>query len=113
MRGKRFYTDAVEVLEKKKVPDGAGGSQLLEVPVGEYKVFIDTPTASEQFYSNQMEDDKFERYMYYAYGLYAFKRGMRLQREEEGILVKYEIVGKPENQGGRNQVMRAKLKEVP
>lgn len=113
MRGKRFYTDTVEVLEKKSVPDGNGGSETKEVPIDEFQVFIDTPTASEQFYTNQMEDDRFERYMYYAYGLFPCKRGMRIQREEEGTQVKYEVVGKPENQGGRNQVMRAKLKEVP
>lgn len=112
MRGQRFYTDLVEVIEKKKTSDGAGGTTTKDVVVGEQFVFIDTPTASEQFQINQMETDKFERYMYYPYGG-AFKRGMRLQREEEGVLVKYEVVGKPENQGGRNQVMRAKLKEVP
>lgn len=114
MRGERFYTDLVHVMEKRKVPDGAGGSETKEVPVGECLVFIDTPTASEQFYSNQMEDDKFERYMYYPRNLFTFKRGMRLNHEEDdGIMVKYEVVGKPENQGGRNKVMRANLKEVP
>ena len=114
MSGGRFFTDLVQVMEKKKVPDGSGGTTIKEVVVGKPFVFIDTPEAREQFYSNQIEDSKFERYMYYPYRSFTFKRGMRLNHEEDdGTIVKYEVVGKPVNQGGRNKVMRAQLKEVP
>lgn len=113
MRGQRFYQHTVDLFETKSVPDGAGGTEIKNIIIDTYDVFIDTPSASEQFQPNQSEDDKFERFMYYQYGVATIKRGMTLRTIEEGETITYKVVGKPENQGGRNRVMRAKLTEVP
>ena len=111
MRGKRFFKDDVQVIAMQRVPDGYGGTEMKEVVVAAYKVFIDTPTSQERFYTNQMNAEVFDRYMYYPYGL-TIQRAMRLQTVEQGTTVTYEVIGQPEDQGNQNRIMRAKLREV-
>lgn len=111
MKGKRFYKDTVQTITRQRVPDGYGGTVMKDVVTATYKVFIDTPNAEERFYTNQMNAEVFDRYMYFPYGL-AIKRDMRLQTTEQGETVTYEVIGQPEDQGGQNQIMRAKLRKV-
>lgn len=111
MKGKRFFQDTAHVITMQRVPDGYGGTEMKEVVTATYKVFVDTPTSQERFYINQMNAEVFDRYMYFPYGL-AIKRDMRLQTVEQGETVTYEVIGQPEDQGGQNQIMRAKLRKV-
>ncbi|MFY0744744.1 hypothetical protein AB1K09_19955 [Solibacillus silvestris] len=114
MKGKRFFKDDVQIITKQRIPDGSGGFTQGELPSGPpYKVFLDTPNAQEQFLVNQMNQETFDRYMYFNYGM-PFVRNTKLQHvDKSGVITKYEVVGKPENQGGRDQFMRANLREVP
>lgn len=111
MKGQRFFKHSVDVKEQKRVPDGFGGTEMKDVVVATYKVFIDTPSSEERFYMNQLNAEVFDRYMYYPYGL-DIKRDMRLHTTEQGSSIIYEVIGKPEDQGGQNRFMRVKLREV-
>lgn len=111
MKGKRFFKDTAHAITRQREPDGYGGTEMKDVVTATYKVFIDTPSSQERFYINQMNAEVFDRYMYFPYGL-AIKRDMRLQTIEQGEMVTYEVIGQPEDQGGQNQIMRAKLRKV-
>lgn len=108
-----FFTDTVQIVEKRTVSDGQGGRETRTVGVGDMiAVFLDTPTANDLFLANQLQQETFDRYMYYTYGQ-PFKRGQEIQEIVDGVVVmSYKVVGKPEDQGGRKQFMRAHLKEV-
>lgn len=113
MKGKRFFKDDVQLITKQRVSDGLGGFTQKEMPSGDvYKVFLDTPSSQDIFLANQLQQATFDRYMYYPYGL-PFAWANKLQHvAKDGTVTKYEIVGKPENQGGQDRYMRANLKEV-
>lgn len=96
----------VEVMQKKKVSDGAGGFKTEWVPVETIDAFVDTPTSKERFYAQQSENP-LERYMYYEYRT-DLTSSMRLRFEGEI----YEFAGRPEDQGGQHEKMQVALKLV-
>lgn len=96
----------VEVMQKKKVSDGAGGFKTEWVLVETIDAFVDTPTSKERFYAQQL-DNPLERYMYYEYRTDLTSK-TRLRYEGEI----YEFAGRPEDQGGQHEKMRVALKLV-
>lgn len=100
------FPHEVEVVQKKKVSDGAGGFKTEWIPVDTMEVFVDTPTSKEQYYAQQL-GNPLERYMYYPYRT-DLKSDMRLRYEGEI----YAFAGRPEDQGGQHEIMRVALKLV-
>lgn len=100
------FPHTVEVVQKKKVSDGAGGSKTKWFPVATLEAFIDTPTSKEQYYAQQL-GNPLERYMYYPYRT-DLTSSMRLRYESEI----YAFAGHPEDQGGQHEIMRIALKLV-
>ena len=100
------FPHEVEVVEKKKVSDGAGGHKTDWVPVDTIEAFVDTPTSKEQYYAQQL-GNPLQRYMYYPYRT-DLTSAMRLRYEGEI----YEFAGRPEDQGGQHEIMRVALKLV-
>ncbi|MGE7092532.1 phage head closure protein [Lysinibacillus sp. NPDC048646] len=100
------FPHTVEVVEKKRISDGAGGFKTDWSPIDTIEAFVDTPTSKERYYAYQT-DNPLERYMYYPYrtDLTAF---MRLRFEGEI----YAFAGRPEDQGGMHEKMRVALKLV-
>lgn len=100
------FPHEVEVVQKKKVSDGAGGFKTQWFPVEEIEAFVDTPTSKEQYYAKQL-GNSLERYMYYEYRT-DLTSSMRLRYEGEI----YAFAGRPEDQGGQHEIMRVALKLV-
>lgn len=100
------FPHKVEVVEKKRVPDGAGGFKTEWVEVDAIEAFIDTPTSKEKLFAHQVQNP-LDRYMYYPYRT-DLKSDMRLRFEGEI----YAFAGRPEDQGGQHEIMRVALKLV-
>ncbi|MGE8004382.1 phage head closure protein [Lysinibacillus sp. NPDC093216] len=100
------FPHTVEVVQKKKVSDGAGGFKTEWVPVETIEAFVDTPTSKERFYAQQL-DNPLESYMYYEYRTY-LTSSMSLRYEGEI----YAFAGRAEDQGGQHEIMRVALKLV-
>ncbi|MGE7129159.1 phage head closure protein [Lysinibacillus xylanilyticus] len=100
------FPHTVEVVEKRKVSDGAGGFKTEWFPVDTIDCFVDTPTSKEQYYAQQL-NNPLERYMYYEYRT-DLTSSMRLRYEGEV----YAFAGRPEDQGGQQEIMRVALKLV-
>jgi len=100
------FPHEVEVVQKKKVSDGAAGFETKWLPVDTIDAFIDTPTSKEQYYAQQL-GNPLQRYMYYPYRT-DLTSSMRLRYEGEI----YAFAGRPEDQGGQHEIMRVALKLV-
>lgn len=100
------FPHAVEIVEKKKIPDGAGGSSTIWVTVDTIDAFVDTPSSKEQYYAQQL-GNPLSRYMYFEYRTDILAT-MNLRFEGET----YALAGRPEDQGGMHEVMRVALKLV-
>lgn len=68
------------------------------------EVFIDTPTSTESFQSQQLQT-KLDRFMYYEYRD-DLTADMRILFGSEV----YEFAGDPMDQGGMNEIMRVPLR---
>lgn len=100
------FPHTVEVVEKKRISDGAGGFKTEWFPVETIEAFVDTPTSKEQYYAHQL-GNPLQRYMYYPYRT-DLTSSMRLRYEGEI----YAFAGRPEDQGGQHEIMRVALKLV-
>ncbi len=100
------FPHEVEIVQKKKVSDGAGGFKTEWTLVDTLKTFVDTPTSKEQYYAQQL-GNPLQRYMYYPYRI-DLTSSMRLRYEGEI----YAFAGRPEDQGGQHEIMRVALKLV-
>lgn len=100
------FPHEVEVVQKRKVSDGAGGFKTEWYPIDTLEVFVDTPTSKERFYAQRL-NNPLERYMYYEYRT-NLTSSMRLRYEGEI----YAFAGRPEDQGGQHEIMRVALKLV-
>jgi len=100
------FPHEVEIVQKKKVSDGAGGFKTEWVLVDTLETFVDTPTSKEQYYAQQL-GNPLQRYMYYPYRT-DLTSSMRLRYEDEI----YVFAGRPEDQGGQHEIMRVALKLV-
>ncbi|MEE3805459.1 phage head closure protein [Lysinibacillus fusiformis] len=100
------FLHEVEIVQKKKVSDGAGGFKTEWTLVDTLETFVDTPTSKEQYYAQQL-GNPLQRYMYYPYRT-DLTSSMRLRYEGEI----YAFAGRPEDQGGQHEIMRVALKLV-
>lgn len=100
------FPHTVEVVEKKRISDGAGGFKTDWFPVDTMEVFVNTPTSKEQYYAQQL-GNPLQRYMYYPYRT-DLTSSMRLRYEGEI----YEFASRAEDQGGQHEIMRVALKLV-
>ncbi|MBT2680050.1 phage head closure protein [Bacillus sp. ISL-35] len=93
--------------EQRKIPDGGGGHELAYAAVLTMIGFMDTPS-SREIYEFQKLDNQLDRVLYYPYRT-DIKTDMRVKYQDET----YEVVGRPQDQGGQGEVMRLPLKLVP
>ncbi|WBF54901.1 phage head closure protein [Lysinibacillus sp. JK80] len=100
------FPHEVEVVQKRKVTDGAGGFKTEWFPVDTMEVFVDTPTSKERLLAHQVQNP-LDRFMYYPYRT-DLKSDMRLSFEGEI----YAFAGHPEDQGGQHEIMCVALKLV-
>ncbi|MGE7750702.1 phage head closure protein [Lysinibacillus fusiformis] len=100
------FPHEVEIVQKKKVSDGAGGFKTEWTLVDTLETFVDTPTSKEQYYAQQL-GNPLQRYMYYPYRT-DLTSSMRLRYENEI----YAFAGRPEDQGGQHEIMHVALKLV-
>jgi len=100
------FPHEVEVIQKRKVSDGAGGFKTDWHPVDDFAAFVDTPSSKEQYYAQQL-GNPLQRYMYYPYRT-DLTSSMRLRYEGEI----YEFASRAEDQGGQHEIMRVALKLV-
>lgn len=100
------FPHEVEIVQKKKVSDGAGGFKTEWTLVDTLETFVDTPTSKEQYYAQQL-GNPLQRYMYYPYRT-DLTSSMRLRYEGEI----YAFAGRPEDQGGQHEIMCVALKLV-
>lgn len=100
------FPHEVEVVQKRKVSDGAGGFKTEWFPVDTMEAFVDTPTSKERLLAHQVQNP-LDRFMYYPYRT-DLKSDMRLRYEGEI----YAFAGRAEDQGGQHEIMRVALKLV-
>lgn len=89
-----------------KVPDGAGGYVQNWTPTLTIQGFLDTPSSREIFTAQQLSNP-LDRNLYYAYRS-DINEKMRCTCEGDT----YELIGKPQDQGGQHEVMKVALKLV-
>lgn len=89
-----------------KVSDGAGGYVQSWTPTLTIQGFLDTPSSREIFTAQQLQNP-LDRNLYYAYRV-DIDAKMRCTCEGDT----YELVGKPQDQGGQHEVMKVALKLV-
>ncbi|PUB12623.1 phage head closure protein [Paenisporosarcina sp. OV554] len=90
-----------------KVPDGAAGHIKAWKNVLEFNGFLDTPSSREIFKAHQL-NNPLDRNLYYPYRTDV---DPKLRCTCEGDT--YELVGRPQDQGGQHEVMKVALKLVP
>ena len=100
------YPHTVTFWEQRKIPDGAGGNEIGWASVLSIQGFLDTPNSREIFIAQQRENP-LDRNLYYPYRT-DINENMRCSCEGDT----YELVGKPQDQGGQHEVMKVALKLV-
>lgn len=100
------FPHEVVFLKKTKLPDGGGGNIIGWKEELSFNGFLDTPSSRDLFTANQLTKP-FDRSLFYPYRT-DVAVDMRCRCEGDT----YEIVGRPEDQGGQNRVMKVSLKLV-
>ncbi|WP_416144907.1 phage head closure protein [Planococcus koreensis] len=100
------YPHEVVFLKKSKVPDGGGGNVISWTKVLEFNGFMDTPSSLQIFQAHQL-NNPLDRNFYFPYRN-DVTPDMQCQFEGDT----YELVGKPQDQGGQREVMLVPLKLV-
>lgn len=100
------YPHEVVFLKKTKVSDGGGGYVTGWKEELSFNGFLDTPSSRDLFTANQLTKP-FDCSLYYPYRK-DVTTDMRCQCEGDT----YEIVGRPEDQGGQHEIMKVSLKLV-
>lgn len=100
------YPHTVTFQSLKKVSDGAGGYVEKWSNVLTLSGFMDTPSSREIFHAMQLQNP-LDRNLYYPYRTDVNEK-MRCTFKGET----YELIGKPQDQGGQHEVMKVPLKLV-
>jgi SPP1 family predicted phage head-tail adaptor len=100
------YPHEVVFQTSTKVSDGAGGHVQSWTPTLTIQGFLDTPSSREIFTAQQLSNP-LDRNLYYPYRT-DINEKMRCTCEGDT----YELVGKPQDQGGQHEVMKVPLKLV-
>ena len=101
------YPHEVEFQTFTKVSDGAGGNTKTWLKVLKFNGFMDTPSSKEIYRAHQL-NNPLDRNLYYPYRTDIDPK-MRCLFEGDT----YELVGRPQDQGGQHEVMKVALKLVP
>jgi len=104
------YPHAVVFQTLNKVSDGAGGymqSWVEVTSIKDFSGFLDTPLSREIFTAQKLSNP-LDSNLYYPYRT-DINEKMRCICEGDT----YELVGKPQDQGGQHEVMKVPLKLVP
>lgn len=104
------YPHTVTFQELTKTPDGGGGYTSLWTAKMQFDGLLDTPGSRELFEAHQL-NSPMDRNLYYPYRT-DVKADMRCIYEVDGIVETYEVVGRPQDQGGQREVMVVRLKLV-
>lgn len=94
-----------------KVSDGGGGHEKDWITVLDFNGFLDTPTSQELFQAQQL-NYTLDRNLFYPYRT-DVKEQMRCIYREDDIQETYELVSRPQDQGGQREIMKLMLKLVP
>lgn len=100
------YPHAVVFQTFTKVSDGAGGYTRTWETALTFQGFLDTPESRETFTAQQLKNP-LDRNLYYPYRT-DVNASMRCFCEGDT----YEVVGKPQDQGGQHEVMKVPLKLI-
>lgn len=100
------FPHEIVFLEKTRIPDGGGGYETGWAEKLSFNGFLDTPTSQEMFKAQQL-NYTLDRSLYYP-----FREDVQEQMRCRYRNATYEIVGKPEDQGGQHAVMKVSLKLV-
>lgn len=100
------YPHVVTFQSLTKVSDGAGGFAQQWIDGLTFVGFLDTPSSREIFQAMQLQTP-LDRNLYYPYRTDVNEK-MRCTCEGET----YELIGKPQDQGGQHEVMKVPLKLV-
>lgn len=91
----------------RKIPDGGGGYKQEWVnAIEKMEAFCDTPSSREIFQAQQL-NTPFDRNLFYPYRT-DINEKMRCVFEGET----YELVAKPQDQGGQQEIMKVQLRLV-
>jgi len=102
-----FPHELAILIESEPTPDGGGGYKKGEwIVYDEIKGFMDTPSSHEVFQAHQLQHP-FDRHLYYPYRK-DINSNMRVLFDGDT----YEFVGKPMDQGGQQEVMKANLRLI-
>ncbi|MRX54842.1 phage head closure protein [Bacillus idriensis] len=100
-----IYPHFVTFQSLLKLSDGAGGyTQSWADVIVDVPAFCDTPSSRELFQAQQL-NTPFDRNLYYEYRT-DINEKMRCIFEGEA----YELIAKPQDQGGQNEVMKVQLR---
>ena len=100
------YPHSVIFQVKSQVSDGMGGGSILWTDTLTINGFMDTPSSREIFEAQQLQNP-LDRNLFYPYRT-DVDETMRVLFEGEV----YDIVGRPQDQGGQREVMKVPLKLV-
>lgn len=102
------YPHVVKVMQMGECFEDDSGGFVEGGPVElfEMQCFVDTPSSYEEYVAMQKKNE-FDRYILYPYRTDITSD---MQVVYEGMT--YEIVGKPQDQGGWHEIMRLRIKEV-
>jgi len=100
------FPHEITFLVENKISDGGGGSEKEWNPYITILGFLDTPTSEEIYQAHQLAHP-FDRHLYYPYRT-DIKPSMRVKHNDDT----YEIVGKPLDQGGQNEIMKVSLRLI-
>ncbi|ANU28454.1 phage head closure protein [Planococcus versutus] len=104
------YPHTVTFQTLSKVPDGGGGFTELWTTKVMAQGFLDTPSSREIFEAQQL-NNPLDRNFYFPYRTDIYPN-MRCVYNNDGIIETYELIGKPQDQGGQREVMLVPLKLV-
>lgn len=93
-----------------KNPDGGGGYDEAWTDALNFNGFLDTPSSREIFVAQQLQNP-LDRNFYYPYRTDVLEK-MRCVYKYDDITETYEVIGKPQDQGGQREVMVVPLKLV-
>jgi SPP1 family predicted phage head-tail adaptor len=100
------FPHAVTFKQLQTVPDGGGGSTKVWVDYATIDGFMDTPSSREVYEAHQL-NNPLDRHLYYPHRT-DISTTMRVLYESET----YEVTGRPQDQGGMQEVMRLPLRLV-
>lgn len=102
-----IYPHVVTFQSLQKISDGGGGyTQSWTDVIVNMVAFCDTPSSREIFQAQQL-NTPFDRNLYYEYRT-DINEKMRCVFENES----YELIAKPQDQGGQNEVMKVQLRLI-